>query len=66
MPQCQFLVFAIFILQKSYSGNILGIERNKSQNSYFSRHETKFEDETQGHQRAAAPWHGAGHPLAAP
>jgi hypothetical protein len=66
MPQCQFPVFAIFVFQESYTGNILGIGRNKSQNSYFSRHETKSEDETEGHQRAAAPHHGVGPPLAAP
>jgi hypothetical protein len=66
MPQCQFPVFAIFVFQKSYTGNILRIGRNKSQNSYFSWHETKSEDETEGHQRATAPWHGTGHPLAAP
>jgi hypothetical protein len=66
MPQCQFPIFAIFVFQKSYTRNILGIGRNKSQNSYFSQHETKSEDETDGHQRAAAPWHGAGHPLSAP
>jgi hypothetical protein len=62
MPQCQFPIFAIFVFQKSYIGNILRIGRNKSQNSYFSRHETKSEDETEGHQRAAAPCHGLGHP----
>jgi hypothetical protein len=36
MPQCQFPVFAVFVFQKSYIGNILGIGWNKSQNSYFS------------------------------
>jgi hypothetical protein len=66
MPQCQFPIFTIFVFHKSYIGNILEIGRNKSQNSYFSRHETKSEDETEGQQRAAAPWHGAGHPLAMP
>jgi hypothetical protein len=61
----QFPVFAVFVFQKSYTWNILGIGRNKSQNSYFYRHETKSEDETEGHQRAAAPCYGVGHPLAA-
>jgi hypothetical protein len=28
---------AIFVFQKSYTGNILGIRRNKSRTSYFSR-----------------------------
>jgi hypothetical protein len=42
------LFSAIFMFQKSYTGNILGIRRNKSQNSYFSRHETKSEGEPEG------------------
>jgi hypothetical protein len=33
MPQCQFLFFAVFVFQKSYTGNILGIGRNKSRTS---------------------------------
>jgi hypothetical protein len=32
---------AIFVFHKSYTGNILEIERNKSQSSYFYRHETE-------------------------
>jgi hypothetical protein len=55
MPQYQFPIFAVFVFQKSYTENILGIGRNKSQNSYFSRHKMKSEDETGGHQRVAAP-----------
>jgi hypothetical protein len=39
MPQCQFLFSAIFVFQKSYTGNILEIGQNESQTSYFSRHE---------------------------
>jgi hypothetical protein len=35
MPQCQSLFSAVFVFQKSYTGNILGIGRNKSQSSYF-------------------------------
>jgi hypothetical protein len=35
MPQCQFPVFAIFVFQKSYTGNIHGIGQDKSQTSYF-------------------------------
>jgi hypothetical protein len=35
MPQCQFPVFAVFVFQKSYTGNILRIGQHKSQNSYF-------------------------------
>jgi hypothetical protein len=36
------LFSVVFVFQKSYTGNILGIGRNKFQNSYFSR--TKDED----------------------
>jgi hypothetical protein len=36
------LFFAVFVFQKSYTGNILGIRRNKSRNFYFSW--TKDED----------------------
>jgi hypothetical protein len=35
MPQCQFLFSAVFVFQKSYTGNILGIGRNKAWSSYF-------------------------------
>jgi hypothetical protein len=58
------LFSAIFVFQKSYTGNILRIGRNKSQSSYFSWIVTEFRDETEGCQRAAAPCHGAVHPLA--
>jgi hypothetical protein len=35
--RASFLFSAIFVFQKSYTGNILGIGRNKSRTSYFSR-----------------------------
>jgi hypothetical protein len=38
------LFSAVFVFQKSYIGNILGIGQNKFQNSYFSW--TKDEDQT--------------------
>jgi hypothetical protein len=38
------LFFAVFVFQKSYTGNILGIGQNKSRNSYFARR--KDEDQT--------------------
>jgi hypothetical protein len=38
------LFSVVFMFQKSYTGNILGIGRNKFQMSYFSR--TKDEDQT--------------------
>jgi hypothetical protein len=66
MPQCQFLFSTIFVFQKSYTGNILGIGRNKFRNSYFSR--TKDEDRMRagGGQRLASPPGGATQPLAVP
>jgi hypothetical protein len=39
---------AIFVFQKSYIRNILGIGRNKSRTSYFYRSFAKTEDETEG------------------
>jgi hypothetical protein len=42
------LFSAIFVFQKSYTENILGIGRNKSRSSYFSRHETGSKAETGG------------------
>jgi hypothetical protein len=50
------LCFVVFVFQKSYIGNILGIGRNKSRNSYFSR--TKDEDRTR-----AGGGPGVGHTL---
>jgi hypothetical protein len=66
MPQCQFLFSAIFVFQKSYTGNILGIGRNEAQSSYFSRHEAESKAETERGQEAATPGGGASHPLAVP
>ena len=39
MPQCQFLFSAVFMFQKSYTGNILGIEQFEDRSSYFYRAE---------------------------
>jgi hypothetical protein len=58
-----FLFSAVFMFQKSYTGNILGIGWNKSQSSYFSRSVTESKAETKGSQEAAMPPHGAGHPM---
>jgi hypothetical protein len=44
------LFSAVFVFQKSYTGNILGIRRNEARSSYFSRHETKSEGEPEGGQ----------------
>jgi hypothetical protein len=41
---------AVFVFQKSYTGNILGIGRNKSRTSYFYQSFMKTEDEMEGGQ----------------
>jgi hypothetical protein len=56
----------VFVFQKSYTGNILGIGWNKSRSSYFSWHETESKVEMEGGQRAAAPWGGVAYPWLAP
>jgi hypothetical protein len=56
------LFSAVFVFQKSYTGNILGIGRNKSRTSYFYRSFTKTEDETKGGQEPGSPPGGAAIP----
>jgi hypothetical protein len=65
------LFSAVFVFQKRYTGNILGIERNKSRSSYFSRHETESKAETEGsrgqpHHRVARPALGPRHQVVGP
>jgi hypothetical protein len=60
------LFSAVFVFQKSYTGNILGIGRNKSQSSYFSWSVTESKAETEGRHEAAMPPHGAGYPQVVP
>jgi hypothetical protein len=62
MPQCQFPFFVVFVFQKSYTRNILGIGQNKSQTSYFYRSFVKTENETEGDQGPATPWGGMAPP----
>jgi hypothetical protein len=57
------LFSAVFVFQKSYTGNIIEIGRNKSRSSYFSRSKTESKAETEGdpgrtHHRVAraSPW----------
>jgi hypothetical protein len=45
----------VFVFQKSYTGNILRIGRNKCRTSYFYRSFTKTKDETEGGQGPASP-----------
>jgi hypothetical protein len=55
MPQCQFLFSAVFVFQKSYSGNILGIGRNLDRTSYFSNTYTESKGETEATEEGATP-----------
>jgi hypothetical protein len=53
------LFFAIFVFKKSYTRNILRIRRNKSQSSYFSRHETvQSRDGGEPRGDRTIGWHG--------
>jgi hypothetical protein len=55
MPQCQFLFSVVFIFQKSYTGNILGIGQNGSRSSYLPERKTESRGEMEPDQEAAAP-----------
>jgi hypothetical protein len=46
---------AIFVFQKSYTGNILGIGQNKYPNSFFPGRRTRTEREPEGGQRVGSP-----------
>jgi hypothetical protein len=59
-----FLFSAIFVFQKSYTGNILGIGRNEAQVLIFPRHETESKEELEGGQEVATPPGGVGAPWA--
>jgi hypothetical protein len=49
------LLSAVFVFQKSYTGNILRIGWNKSWTSYFYQSFAKTEDETKGGQEPGSP-----------
>ena len=66
MPQCQFLFSAVFVFQKSCTGNILGIARDKAPVPYFSVTKTKPEGEQQGASQVARQGPGAANPWPAP
>jgi hypothetical protein len=55
MPECQFLFSAIFVFQKSYTGNILGIGQNKARSSYFAVTYTESKGEMEKSREAATP-----------
>jgi hypothetical protein len=46
---------AIFVFQKSYKGNILGIGQNERQSSYLPDTKTESKGEMESSQEAAAP-----------
>jgi hypothetical protein len=62
MQQCQFLFSAIFVFQKSYTGNILGIGRNESQSSYLPDTKKESTVEMEESQEAATPCVGTAYP----
>jgi hypothetical protein len=53
------------VFQKSYTGNILRIKRNKFQKSYFSRMKDETKREPEGGQGLPTQQGGAAQPLAA-
>jgi hypothetical protein len=55
-----FLFSAVFVFQKSYTGNILGIGRNKFQKSYFSWKSTEDRKRARGGPEAAHTRRGRG------
>jgi hypothetical protein len=42
------LFSAIFVFQKSYTGNILGLDKTKPKVPIFPRHETESKEESKG------------------
>jgi hypothetical protein len=60
------LFSAIFVFQKSYTGNILEIGRNEAQSSYFPPTRDGVQRRVEGGLRATTPGGGVGPPLGAP
>jgi hypothetical protein len=65
------LFSAIFVFEKSYTENILGIGWNKSQSSYFYRHETASKAKMEGargqpHHRVVRPSPWSRHQVVGP
>jgi hypothetical protein len=55
------LFSAVFVFQKSYTGNILGIGRNKSRNSYFPDTRRSPKQRRRGARAShTIGWHGLG------
>jgi hypothetical protein len=57
---------AVFVFQKSYTGNILGIGQNKFQKSYFPRSFQRAEEEAEWGQKGPTHQGGTAQALAAP
>jgi hypothetical protein len=66
MSECQFLFSVVFMFQKSYTGNILGIGQNEAWSSYFPIMKTESKGEMEKGQETATPGGGASPPLAMP
>src|SRR3954469_17411359 len=66
MPQCQFLFSAVIVFQKSCTGNILGIARDKNPGPYFFITKPEPEGESKGGHRVARQPPGAASPRPAP
>ena len=66
MPQCQFLFSAVFVFQKSCTGNILGIARDKNPGPYFSVTKPEPEEGKQRSRGVARQPPGAARPGPAP
>jgi hypothetical protein len=60
------LFSAVFVFQKSYTGNILGIGQNKFLKSFFPRSFQRSEEELEGGHEGPTHQGGAAQALAAP
>jgi hypothetical protein len=49
------LYSVVFVFQKSYTGNILGIGRNETRSSYFPQHKIESNGEMEGGQEPGTP-----------
>src|SRR4051812_45001785 len=66
MPQCQFMFSAVFVFQKSCTGNILRIERDKFPVPCNYERKTMPENDRRGFSQVARPHPGAASPRPAP
>src|SRR4051794_25091609 len=66
MQQCQFMFSVVFVFQKTYTGNILEIARDKNPGPYFSVTKPEPEEDSKGGHRVARHVPGAASPGPAP